>query len=176
MINKASDSEISARKVDSSNGVYVVPAFVGLGTPYWDDYARGAVFGLTRATNKYHFIRATLEAIAYQSMDLLQTIKKDAHTKINSLSVDGGATANNYLMQFQADILEMPINLPKCLETTALGVAYFAGLKTGFFASLKEIKKSHCIENTFYPSMPQSEVKERYRKWKLAIKATRVFE
>lgn len=176
MINKASDSEISAQKVDDSEGVYVVPAFVGLGTPYWDDNARGAVFGLTRATNKYHFIRATLEAIAYQSMDLIQTIKKDAHIKIESLSVDGGVTANNYLMQFQSNILEMPINLPKCLETTALGAAYFAGLKTGFYESLDAINKTHCIDKTFRPSMSKSEVKERYRKWKLAVKATRVFE
>ena len=176
MINKASDSEISAQKVDDSDGVYIVPAFVGLGTPYWDDNARGAVFGLTRATNKYHFIRATLEAIAYQSMDLIQTIKKDSHINIESLNVDGGATSNNYLMQFQSNILEMPLNLPKCLETTALGAAYFAGLKTGFYESLEDIKKTHCIDKTFRPSMSSNEVKERYRKWKLAVKATRVFE
>ena len=176
MIATAADSEISAQKVDDSQGVYIVPAFVGLGTPYWDDNARGAVFGLTRSTNKYHFIRATLEAIAYQSMDLIQTIKKDAHIDIKSLSVDGGVTKNNYLMQFQSNILEMPINLPKCLETTALGAAYFAGLKTGFYESLDDIKKAHSVDKTFRPSMSSSEVKERYRKWKLAVKATRVFE
>lgn len=176
MIAKASDSEISAQKVEDSNGVYVVPAFVGLGTPYWDNDARGAVFGLTRATNKYHFIRATLESIAYQSMDLIQTLKKNTKIDVKSLNVDGGATANNYLMQFQSNILEIPVNLPACLETTALGVAYFAGLYTGYYESLNEIKKIHTIDKVFHPSMSKGEVKERYAKWKLAVKATRVFE
>ena len=176
LITKASDSEVSAQKVDDSLGVYVVPAFVGLGTPYWDNDARGAVFGLTRATNKYHFIRATLESIAYQSKDLLEVIKKDSKIDIKSLNVDGGATANNYLMQFQANILEMPINLPRCLETTALGAAYLAGLYTGFYESMDAIKKIHDIDKIFKPLMNTKEVKERYRKWKLAVKATRVFE
>ena len=175
LISKASDSEISAQKVDDSNGVYVVPAFVGLGTPYWDDQVRGAVFGLTRATNKYHFVRATLEAIAYQSKDLMETIKKDSNIEINQLNVDGGATANNYLMQFQSDIIELPIELPSCLETTALGAAFFAGLYTGFYKSQEEIKKSRNIEREFKPSMSHKEVEERYNKWKIAVEATRVF-
>lgn len=175
LISKASDSEISAQKVDDSNGVYVVPAFVGLGTPYWDDQVRGAVFGLTRATNKYHFVRATLEAIAYQSKDLMETIKKDSNIEINQLNVDGGATANNYLMQFQSDIIELPIELPSCLETTALGAAFFAGLYTGFYKSQEEIKKSRNIEREFKPSMSHKEVEERYKKWKIAVEATRVF-
>lgn len=175
LISKASDSEISAQKVDDSNGVYVVPAFVGLGTPYWDDQVRGAVFGLTRATNKYHFVRATLEAIAYQSKDLMETIKKDSNIEINQLNVDGGATANNYLMQFQSDIIELPIELPSCLETTALGAAFFAGLYTGFYISQEEIKKSRNIEREFKPSMSHKEVEERYKKWKIAVEATRVF-
>ena len=175
LISKASDSEISAQKVDDSNGVYVVPAFVGLGTPYWDDQVRGAVFGLTRATNKYHFVRATLEAIAYQSKDLMETIKKDSNIEINQLNVDGGATANNYLMQFQSDIIELPIELPSCLETTALGAAFFAGLYTGFYKSQEEIKKSRNIEREFKPSMSHKEVEERYKKWKIAVEPTRVF-
>ena len=175
LISKASDSEISAQKVDDSNGVYVVPAFVGLSTPYWDDQVRGAVFGLTRATNKYHFVRATLEAIAYQSKDLMETIKKDSNIEINQLNVDGGATANNYLMQFQSDIIELPIELPSCLETTALGAAFFAGLYTGFYKSQEEIKKSRNIEREFKPSMSHKEVEERYKKWKIAVEATRVF-
>ena len=175
LISKASDSEISAQKVDDSNGVYVVPAFVGLGTPYWDDQVRGAVFGLTRATNKYHFVRATLEAIAYQSKDLMETIKTDSNIEINQLNVDGGATANNYLMQFQSDIIELPIELPSCLETTALGAAFFAGLYTGFYKSQEEIKKSRNIEREFKPSMSHKEVEERYKKWKIAVEATRVF-
>lgn len=175
LISKASDSEISAQKVDDSNGVYVVPAFVGLGTPYWDDQVRGAVFGLTRATNKYHFVRATLEAIAYQSKDLMETIKKDSNIEINQLNVDGGATANNYLMQFQSDIIELPIELPSCLETTALGAAFFAGLYTGFYKSQEEIKKSRNIEREFKPSMSHKKVEERYKKWKIAVEATRVF-
>lgn len=175
LISKASDSEISAQKVNDSNGVYVVPAFVGLGTPYWDDQVRGAVFGLTRATNKYHFVRATLEAIAYQSKDLMETIKKDSNIEINQLNVDGGATSNNYLMQFQSDIIELPIELPSCLETTALGAAFFAGLYTGFYKSQEEIKKSRNIEREFKPSMSHKEVEERYKKWKIAVEATRVF-
>lgn len=176
LINKASDSEVSAQKVNDSCGVYVVPAFVGLGTPYWDNNARGAVFGLTRATNKYHFIRATLESIAYQSKDLIETLKKDTHINIKSLNVDGGATANNYLMQFQSDIIETPIKLPACLETTALGAAYLAGLYTGFYKSTNDIKTIHIIDKKFKPSMSRKEVKNRYKKWKLAVKATRVFE
>ena len=176
LINKASDSEVSAQKVNDSCGVYVVPAFVGLGTPYWDNNARGAVFGLTRATNKYHFIRATLESIAYQSKDLIETLKKDTHINIKSLNVDGGATANNYLMQFQSDIIETPIKLPACLETTALGAAYLAGLYTGFYKSTNDIKTIHIIDKKFKPSMARKEVKDRYKKWKLAVKATRVFE
>lgn len=176
MINKSADSEVSAQKVTDSDGVYIVPAFVGLGTPYWDNDARGAVFGLTRATNKYHFIRATLESIAYQSKDLIETIKKDSKITLKSLNVDGGATANNYLMQFQSDILHLPINLPVCLETTALGAAYFAGLYTGFYESLDQIKKEHEIDKVFLPNMSKTEIKERYHKWKVAVKATRVFK
>lgn len=176
MINKSADSEVSAQKVMDSDGVYVVPAFVGLGTPYWDNDARGAVFGLTRATNKYHFIRATLESIAYQSKDLIETIKKDSKITLKSLNVDGGATANNYLMQFQSNILHLPINLPVCLETTALGAAYFAGLYTGFYESLEQIKNEHEIDKMFLPNMSKKEIKERYRKWKVAVKATRVFK
>lgn len=176
LITSAPKSEESALKVNDSDGVYIVPAFVGLGTPYWDNDARGAVFGLTRATNKYHFIRATLEAIAYQSKDVMEVMKKEAKQKILSLNVDGGATANNYLLQFQADICHCTINLPQCLETTALGVCYLAGLHSKYFSSIQEIKNIHKMKSVFKPSMPLKEVSARYRKWKVAIKATRIFK
>ena len=176
LIKEASDSEKYAFKAEHTGGVYVVPAFVGLGTPYWDDQARGAIFGLSRGTNKYQIARASLEGIAYQCKDVFEVMKKETKTQLKCLKVDGGATANQYLMQFQSDILQTSILLPKCLETTALGAAYLAGLCSGFFASIEEIKSVHCYRNTYMPTMQKDEVNRRYNGWKLAIKATRMFK
>lgn len=176
MIDDAKDSEVKAFSCSSSHGLYVVPSFVGLGTPYWDDDARGAVFGITRNTNKNHFVRATLEGIAYQCKDVFEIMCKECASSLKSLKVDGGATENKYLMQFQSDILQTPIMLPKCLQTTALGVAYFAGLQTGFFKSLNDIKKIHCYQAIYEPQMAKTEVKKLYSKWKIAVKATRSFK
>src|SRR5690606_22044376 len=132
MIQHAKDTETYATRIASTDGVYVVPAFVGLGTPYWDSDARGAVFGITRGTEKEHFIRATVESLAYQSKDVLLTMEKDAQMNIEILRVDGGAVSNHFLMQFQSDLLRVEVELSKYQETTALGAAYFAGLATGF--------------------------------------------
>lgn len=175
MLKDSSESEQVALQSHRSK-VYVVPAFTGLGTPYWDDDARGAVFGLTRGTNRSQFVRACLEAIAYQCKDVMEVMQKDANQRISVLKVDGGATKNKYLMQFQSDILHTTIKLPKCLETTALGAAYMAGLQSGYFKNLESIKKIHEYQATYSPIMKQAEVKELYRGWKKAIKATRMFK
>lgn len=175
LIRDSSESEQVALQSHRSK-VYVVPAFTGLGTPYWDDDARGAVFGLTRGTNRSQFVRACLEAIAYQCKDVMEVMSKDAHQCITVLKVDGGATKNKYLMQFQSDILHTTIKLPKCLETTALGAAYMAGLQSGYFKNLESIKKIHEYQATYDPQMSKKEVKELYSGWKKAIKATRMFK
>ena len=176
MIRDAAESEHVAKKVNDSDGIYVVPAFVGLGTPYWDNDARGAVFGLTRGSSRANFVRACLESVAYQSKDVIEVMKKEAHLELKSLRVDGGATKNDLMLQFQADILHCEILLPTCLETTALGAAYFSGLKSGFWKDIEEIKKLHCYQKQFKPKMPIKEAKTRYAKWKIAVKATRVFK
>ncbi len=176
MIRTAADSEAEALKCSSSHHVYVVPAFVGLGTPYWDDEARGAVFGLTRNSSKYQFIRACLEGVAYQCKDVFEVMKKESGLPLKTLKVDGGATANNLLMQFQSDILKTEIKLPVCLQTTALGVAYLAGLQSGYYKDLEDIKKVHSYQATFKPTMSQKEINQRYKGWKLAVKATRMFK
>ena len=176
LIKDAADSERSAKMVNDSEGVYFVPAFVGLGTPYWDNKARGAVFGLTRGTSKYHFVRATLESIAYQSKDVIEVMKKESGLAIKVLKVDGGATANNYLMQFQSDILGAEIKIPQCLETTSLGAAYLAGLGCGYWSCLSTIEKIQHFQKEFKPQMATKEVKKRYKGWKLAVKATRIFK
>ena len=175
LIKDSAESESVALKSHRSR-VYIVPAFTGLGTPYWDDDARGAVFGLTRGTNRSQFVRACLEAIAYQCKDVVEVMEKDAHQCITVLKVDGGATKNHYLMQFQSDILHKTIKLPKCLETTALGAAYMAGLQCGFFPNLESIKKIHEYQATYEPEMSKKEVRELYKGWKTAIKATRKFK
>ena len=176
MIKESAESETYAYRCEDSGGIYVVPAFVGLGTPYWDDQARGAVFGLTRGSNKYQFVRASLEGIAYQCKDVFEVMKKETRTSLKCLKVDGGATANKYLMQFQSDILQTQILLPKCLETTALGAAYLAGLESGFFKSIEDIKKIHAYQCTYLPLMDKEEVRQKYNGWKMAIKATRTFK
>ena len=175
LIKDSAESEKVALQSHRS-GIYVVPAFTGLGTPYWDDDARGAVFGLTRGTNRSQFVRACLEAIAYQCKDVMEVMEKDANQCITVLKVDGGATKNQYLMQFQSDILKTTIKLPKCLETTALGAAYMAGLQCGYYPNLESIKKIHEYQATYEPKMSQEEIERLYNGWKTAIKATRMFK
>ncbi len=175
LIKDAPDSERSACEIKDSEGVYFVPAFVGLGTPYWDSDARGAIFGLTRGTTKYHIVRATLEAIAYQSKDVIEVMKKEAQTELVTLKVDGGATANHFLMQFQSDILQCSLKLPQCLETTALGAAYLAGLTTGFWKNCEEIQRIHSYQAVYEPSMDPLEINRRYKGWKKAVASTRTF-
>ena len=175
LIYHSDDSEKMALE-SPSGGIYIVPAFTGLGTPYWDDDARGAVFGLTRSTNRSQFIRASLEAIAYQCKDVTEVIQKETGKKIKVLKVDGGATKNSYLMQFQSDILHTTIKLPKCLETTALGAAYMAGLQCGFYQNLESIRRINEYQAIYNPKMDNKTVKSLYKGWKTAIKATRMFK
>lgn len=176
MIKSSEESEMYARRVEDNDGVYVVPAFVGLGAPYWDNDVRGAVFGLTRRTTKEHFIRATLDSIALQTKDVIKVMEKEVGTKISVLKVDGGATQNDYLLQFQSDILKAKIKLPNCLETTSLGVCYLAGLESGYYENLEFIKSIHKYKKEFNPTMDSKRRKEIDKKWRLAIKATRVFK
>lgn len=176
MFQQAKQSEDYATRVTSSDGVYVVPAFVGLGTPYWDSDVRGAVFGLTRGTEKEHFIRATLESLAYQSRDVLETMKKEAHLQLDLLRVDGGAVSNDFLMQFQSDLIDTRVERPKYLETTALGAAYLAGLAVGFFKSKQEIEKMREVATSFEPQMEEKEREELYNGWKKAVKAAQCFK
>ena len=176
MIKSAPESEKYATKVKNSDGVYVVPAFVGLGAPYWDDECRGAIFGITRGTTKEHFINATLNSIALQTLDVIDVMQKESKVKIETLKVDGGATTNNYLMQYQANILNAKVLLPNCLETTALGACFLAGLNSGFFKDIDEIKTIHQYKREFLPNMDESERKIIKEKWKKAIQATRVFK
>ena len=175
LIEKSKDVEKSSRE-KGSNGVYVVPAFVGLGTPYWDNDARGSVFGLTRATTRENFINATVESIAYQSKDVMEVMKEDSSLEINTLSVDGGASSNNYLMKFQSDILNCKIIRPYCLETTALGAAYLAGLAVGFWENKEDLVRLHKVEQIFMPNMSEVERKQKYNGWKKAVQATMIFK
>lgn len=176
MIDETGDSEMYATRVTSTDGVYVVPAFVGLGTPYWDSDARGAMFGLTRGTTKEHVIRATLEAICYQTKDVLDTMMKDAGVTLHTLRVDGGAVKNNFLMQFQSDLMDAPVERPVNNETTALGAAYLAGLYTGFFQDRDTIKARWKQDKAFYPHMETTERQKLYHGWQKAVEATRVFK
>lgn len=169
IIESAQDSEYYASKVKDSGGVIVVPAFQGLGAPYWDPYARGMIIGLTRATNKYHIIRATIESMAYQTADVIDLMEKNAHVKVSALAVDGGASANNLLLSFQADILGIPILRPECIETTALGAAYLAGLSTGAYKSIDEIKKNRSIEAEIMPKTDNSWREEKLSTWRRAV-------
>ena len=169
VIESAQDSEYYAKKVPDSGGVLVVPAFQGLGAPYWDPYARGIIVGITRATTKYHIIRATLESMAYQTADVIELMEKSTGIKIEGLSVDGGASANNLLLSFQSDILGTSVQRPECIETTALGAAYLAGLATGMYKSTDEIKKNRKIANTFEPTRDDSWREEKLAVWKKAV-------
>ncbi|MBB6176833.1 glycerol kinase [Anoxybacillus tengchongensis] len=176
MIKEAKDSEAYATKVQSTDGVYVVPAFVGLGTPYWDSDVRGAVFGLTRGTTKEHFIRATLESLAYQTKDVLKAMEADAGITLKTLRVDGGAVKNNFLMQFQSDILGVPVERPVVNETTALGAAYLAGLAIGYWESREEIAKQWNIDRAFEPKMEEDTQQRLYDGWKKAVRAAQMFK
>jgi glycerol kinase len=176
LFQKSEDCEVYSDRIKGSDGVYVVPAFVGLGTPYWDNDARGAAFGITANTKKEHFINATVESIAYQSKDVMEAMVIDSGIQINSLAVDGGASSNNYLMQFQADILDCKIVRPECLESTALGAAYLAGLATKLWKNKQELKKLHGVDQIFMSNMDNDTRKKLYRGWKKAVEATRVFK
>ena len=175
MIQTSKDSERYAKKVCDSQGVYVVPSFTGLGTPYWNNQVKGAIFGLTRGTTKEHIIRATLESIAYQSKDVIETMKKETKLCFSQIAVDGGASENDFLMQFQSDILQCEIILQENAQSTALGVAFLAGLGSGLYRDLKEIKQLKSIKKMYQPQMSAKEVRQRYAKWKVAISAVTRF-
>ena len=168
-IDSSPDSEYMARKVKDTNGCYVVPAFTGLGAPYWDQYARGTIVGITRGVNKYHIIRATLESLAYQVNDVLAAMKADSGIDLAALKVDGGASANNLLMQMQADISNAPVNRPMCVETTAMGAAYLAGLAVGYWASKEDVLQNWAIDRTFTPEITDEERNKKVRMWKKAV-------
>lgn len=170
LIDSASDSDYMARKVKDTNGCYVVPAFTGLGAPYWDQYARGTIVGITRGVNKYHIIRATLDSLAYQVDDVLQAMKADSRIELSSLQVDGGASANDFLMQTQADISGAPVYRPKCVETTAMGAAYLAGLAVGYWKNKEEVIQNWVIDRTFEPTLDEETRKKRLGGWHKAVK------
>ncbi len=176
LVYDAAQSEYYANLVDDTHGVYVVPAFTGLGAPYWDMYARGAVFGLTRGTKREHLVRATLESIAYQTKDVLEAMQEDSGITLKTLKVDGGASANNFLMKFQADILDVPVRRPQVLETTALGAAYLAGLAVGFWKGQDEIKDKWAEDKEFTSSMKEEDRIKKYRGWKKAVKRSMNWE
>ncbi|AEM79377.1 glycerol kinase GlpK [Thermoanaerobacter wiegelii] len=169
IIDNSPQSEEYALKVEDTNGVYVVPAFVGLGAPYWDMYARGTIVGLTRGAKREHIIRATLESIAYQTRDVLEAMQEDSGIKLQALKVDGGASANNFLMQFQSDILGVPVDRPQVIETTALGASYLAGLAVGFWNSKEEIEKNWNVDKHFEPAMDNEKREKLYKGWKKAV-------
>lgn len=175
MFGKARDTQAYAERVPDTDGVYMVPAFVGLAAPYWDSEVRGAFFGLTRGTSKEHFIRATLESMAYQTRDVLEAMQADAKLELKELRADGGAISNDFLAQFQADILDTAVVRPKVSETTALGAAYLAGLATGFWSSREEIANQWAIDARFEPTMAAADRERRYGGWKKAVQATMAF-
>ena len=170
LLEEARDSEYMAGKVKDTNGCYVVPAFTGLGAPHWDQYARGTIVGLTRGCNKYHIIRATLDSLCYQVNDVLRAMEADSGIRMTSLRVDGGASANNYLLQTMADISNLPVLRPKCLETTALGAAYLAGLAVGYWSSTADVAKNWAVDSTFRPNIPAEQRAKRLRGWKKAVR------
>ena len=176
MIKSAPESEGYAKKVESTEGVYFVPAFVGLGTPYWDSEAKGSIFGLTRGTTKEHFIRATIESLAYQTKDVLDTMEKDSGVDVETLRVDGGAVSNEFLMQFQSDLLNLPVELAKLNETTALGAAFLAGLATGFWKDEQELSDLRESQRQYEPKMDIAKRDKLYKGWTKAVEATRIFK
>ena len=170
LVDSASDTEYFAGKVPDANGCYVVPAFTGLGAPHWDQYARGTIVGITRGVNKYHIIRATLESLAYQVNDVLEAMKADSGIELAALKVDGGASANDFLMQTQSDIINAPVNRPQCVETTAMGAAYLAGLAVGYWASKEDVIKNWAIDKTFEPKIADEDREKRIKGWNKAVK------
>ena len=170
IIESAADSEYMAKKVKDTNGCYVVPAFTGLGAPYWDQYARGTIVGLSRGINKYHIIRATLESIGYQVNDVLHAMKADSGIDLAALKVDGGASANDFLMQFQSDIINAPVKRPSCVETTAMGAAYLAGLAVGYWNSKEDVIKNWAVDKIFSPIMGEDERERKIKGWNKAVK------
>ncbi|MBD8033447.1 glycerol kinase GlpK [Solibacillus merdavium] len=176
MFRKSAESEAYAKRVEDTEGVYVVPAFVGLGTPYWDSEVRGAVFGLTRGTSKEHFIRATLESLSYQTRDVLAAMESDSKINLKTLRVDGGAVMNDFLMQFQSDILNVPVERPSINETTALGAAYLAGLAVGFWKDIDEVQKHWQLDRQFEPEMDEQRREKLFTGWHKAVKAAQAFK
>ncbi len=170
LIDSSEDSEYMANKVPDTNGCYVVPAFTGLGAPHWDPYARGTIVGITRGVSKYHIIRATLESLAYQVNDVLKAMEADSGITLSSLKVDGGASANDFLMQAQADISNAPVNRPKCVETTATGAAYLAGLAVGYWKNKEEVLQNWAIDRIFMPGIPEEEREKKIRGWNRAVR------
>ena len=170
LIDSSPDSEYMANKVKDTNGCYVVPAFTGLGAPHWDQYARGTIVGITRGVNKYHIIRATLDSLCYQTNDVLKAMEADSGIRLAALKVDGGASANNYLMQTQSDIINAPVQRPQCIETTAMGAAYLAGLAVGYWKSKEDVIKNWAIDRTFEPAICDKKRKEMVDGWDKAVK------
>ena len=170
LVDSSPDSEYMASKVKDTNGCYVVPAFTGLGAPHWDQYARGTIVGITRGVNKYHVIRATLESLAYQTYDVLKAMEADSGIKLSALKVDGGASANNFLMQFQSDILNTEVRRPRCVETTAMGAAYLAGLAVGYWKDKNDVINNWNIDREFHPEMQEAEREEKLAGWEKAVK------
>ena len=170
LIDSAADSAYMAAKVIDTNGCYIVPAFTGLGAPYWDPYARGTIVGLTRGVNKYHIVRATLESIAYQTADILRAMNADSGITLSALNADGGASANDLLMQMQADTIGAPVQRPRCVESTAMGAVYLAGLAVGYWTGLADVLRNRAIDRVFYPSIGQAERDKRLKGWEKAVK------
>lgn len=169
MIESAADSEYMANKVKDTHGCYVVPAFTGLGAPHWDPYARGVILGMTRGVNKYHIIRVTLESLAFQTNDVLCAMERDLGLRLSSLKVDGGASANQLLLKMQADIIQRSVIRPECIETTAMGAAYLAGLAVGYWKDKNEIKENWKIGNHFEPSISKDESEYKKKQWDKAV-------
>ena len=161
-----------AKKVEDTNGCYVVPAFTGLGAPHWDPYARGTIVGITRGVNKYHLIRATLESLAYQVNDVIRAMEADSDISLTSLRVDGGASANDFLMQTQADIMGTPVKRPKCIETTAMGAAYLAGLAVGYWKNREEVEENWAVDKIFNPVISEEERQQKVKGWNKAVRCS----
>ena len=170
MIKSAAQSESYCNAVEDTAGVYVVPAFAGLGAPYWNQYVRGTIVGLTRGASKEHFIRATVESLAYQVLDVLEAMEKDSGISMHTLKVDGGASANDFLMQFQSDILNIGVIRPQCIETTALGAAYLAGLAVGYWTDKEEIRKNWKIERRFHSGIDENRRRDLVKGWRRAVR------
>ena len=173
LISNSAESEKVAQSVENTNGVYLVPAFTGLGAPYWDMYSRGTIVGMTRGTNRAHIVRAALEAICYQSYDLLKAIEQDSKIKSSKMRVDGGASANGFMMQFQSDIMGIAIERPRLFETTAFGAMLLAGLATGVFSDFEEVKKLYNLDLTYTPSMPEEKQKSLLNDWHRAVERSK---